>query len=262
MAQLNQFVAVNGASDSSPRRPALCVDLDGTLIKSDSLLDAIFTLFRRRPLTALLSSRFLLQGKGAFKAEIGRQLTLDPTTLPYNQPLLHHLRAEHAAGRDIYLATATNEVQAKAIADHLGVFRGVLASRRNLNLRGNEKLHTLERQFSGRGFDYIGNAAADIPVLARAKKSMLANPSPGLAARLRRHQIAIDCVFKDRSAWLGALLRVLRVRQWPKNLLVFAPILLAHLAFDHKKLLASVVAFCQFFIRGFSNLHLERSRRR
>src|ERR1700733_12357984 len=113
MAQANQLVAIDPRTASDPRKPALCVDLDGTLIKSDSLLDAVFTLVRRRPLTALLCSRSLLRGRAAFKAEIARHVTLDPATLPYNQPLLTHLRAECAAGRDIYLATGTNEIQAK-----------------------------------------------------------------------------------------------------------------------------------------------------
>jgi 4-hydroxybenzoate polyprenyltransferase/phosphoserine phosphatase len=246
MIQLNQPGAMLATSSSISPKPALCVDLDGTLIKSDSFFDAVFTLFRRRPVTALLSSRIILQGKAAFKAEIARHVTLDPKTLPYNQPLLQHLRLEHAAGRDIYLATGTNEAQAKRVADYLGIFGGVFASQSNLNLHGNEKLHTLERQFPGRGFDYIGNAAPDIPVLARARKSMLANPSPGLAGRLRRRQVTIDRVFEDRSPWLIALLQAFRLRQWPKNLLVFAPLLLAHLLFDRQRLFSSFIAFISF----------------
>jgi 4-hydroxybenzoate polyprenyltransferase len=246
MTQTTESVALHAVLTPSLQKPALCVDLDGTLIKSDSLLDALFTLFRRRPATALMCSRFLLHGKAAFKAEIACHVTLNPATLPYNQPLLDHLRAEHAAGRDIYLATATNEKQAKRIADYLGIFGGVFASRPNINLRRGEKLKALEREFPERGFDYIGNDGPDIPVLARAQKGMLANPSAGLAGRLKRHRITVHRVFEDRTPWLVTLLKALRIRQWPKNLLVFMPILLAHLLFDHQRMLAAFLAFLCF----------------
>jgi 4-hydroxybenzoate polyprenyltransferase len=226
--------------------PALCVDLDGTLIKSDTLLDALFTLIRRQPGTALISFFSLLRGKAAFKAEIARHVTLDPATLPYNRPLLSHLRAEHAAGRDIYLATATNEKQARGIADYLGIIAGVFATRGNVNLRRNAKLETLQREFPKRGFDYIGNAAPDIPVLGGAKKGMLANPSPGLASRLKLHGITVHRVFQDRGPWLKSLVRAIRVRQWPKNLLIFVPMALAHALSDRHKLVAACLAFASF----------------
>jgi 4-hydroxybenzoate polyprenyltransferase len=206
----------------------------------------MFTLFRRKPITALLSSLSLLRGKAAFKAEIARQVTLDPTTLPYNQPLLNHLCAEHAAGRDIYLATAANEKQARGIADYLGIVAGVFASRENVSLRRSAKLDALQRQFSERGFDYVGNAGPDIPVLAHANTGMLANPSPSLAARLKSQQIKIPRIFGDRAPWFKTLVRAARARQWPKNLLIFLPIVLAHMLSDRHKLLATSIAFLSF----------------
>jgi 4-hydroxybenzoate polyprenyltransferase len=246
ITQSNEFATPPAAPLSSPRNPALCVDLDGTLVKSDTLLDAVFTLFRRKSVTALRCARFLIRGKASFKAEVARHVTLNPATLPYNKLLLGYLRAEHTAGRDIYLATATDEKQAQGISDYLGIIAGVFASRENVNLRGDAKLAALERQFPRRGFDYIGNAGPDIPVLARAKKGMLANPSAGLSARVKRRGITIHRVFEDRTPRFVALWRVLRARQWPKNLLVYVPMLLAHLQFDLQKLVEASVAFLCF----------------
>jgi 4-hydroxybenzoate polyprenyltransferase len=233
-------------ANSSLQGPALCVDVDGTLIKSDTLLDAMFTLFRRSPIIALGSCLSLFRGKAAFKAHIAQHVTLDPKTLPYNQPLLKHLRAEHAAGRDIYLATASNEKQARGIADYLGIVAGVFASRENVNLRRGAKLSALQSQFPDRGFDYVGNAAPDIPVLACAKTGMLANPSPGLAARLKLQRIKIHRIFDDRAPWLKTIVRAIRVRQWPKNLLIFLPVVLAHMLSDRNKLIATCIAFLSF----------------
>ena len=245
ITEANQPPAAYAATGPGPKAPALCVDLDGTLIKSDTFLDAMLTLFRRSPVTALLSTFSLLRGKAAFKAEIARHITLDPATLPYNRPLLNHLRAEHAAGRDIYLATAANEKQARGIAAYLGIIAGVFASRESVNLRQGAKLEELQRQFP-EGFDYVGNATPDIPVLSQAKTGMLANPSPGLAARLKLQQIKIHRIFEDRAPWLRTLLKVTRVRQWPKNFLIFLPVLLAHRITDRHKLLAAFIAFLSF----------------
>jgi hypothetical protein len=119
------------------------------------LLDAMFTLFCRKPITVLLSSLSLLQEKAAFKAKIVRQVSLDPTTLHYNQPLLNQLCAEHAAGRDIYrTTTAANEKQTRGIAD-LCIVAGCLASRESVSLQRSAKLDAVQCQFSKRGFDYV-----------------------------------------------------------------------------------------------------------
>ena len=75
---------------------------------------------------------------------------------------------------------------------------------------------------------------------------MLANPSPGLAARLKLQGIEIHGTFEDRAPLLKTLLRVTRVRQWPKNFLIFLPLILAHKVSDRHKLLATFIGFLSF----------------
>jgi hypothetical protein len=91
--------------------------------------------------------------------------------------------------------------------------------------------------------DYIGNARPDVPVLGQAQKAMLANPSSGLHARLKRQQITVHHVFEDRAPRLKTLLKAMRVKQWSKNLLVFVPLLLAHLVLNRQKFLETSAAF-------------------
>jgi len=242
MDQANQLLIRRSPLDYS-LSPALCVDLDGTLVKSDTLVDSLFTLFRRSPIQALRCGLFLARGKAAFKAEVAQHIVLNPAVLPYNRSLVEHLRAEHAVGRDIFLATATNEEQAKSIADHLGIFAGVLASNAGVNLRDQAKREALEHHFPDRGFDYVGNARQDLPALGRAQKAMLANPEVGLRAQLKRKKIAVHNVFEDRSPRIETFLNAIRVRQWPKNLLIFLPLALAHSLFDRHLFLLTVIAF-------------------
>jgi 4-hydroxybenzoate polyprenyltransferase/phosphoserine phosphatase len=219
------------------------VDLDGTLVKSDTLLDSLCTLFRRNLIQALRCCLFLARGKAAFKAEVAQQSVLNPAQLPYNRSLLEFLRGEHAVGRDIFLVTATNQEQAKSIADHLGIFAGVIASNAEIHLRDQAQREALERPFPDRGFDYVGNSRGDLPALGMAQKAMLANPDAGLRGKLNRRKIAVHDVFEDRSPRIKTIVSALRVKQWPKNLLIFLPLALAHSLFHRHHFLLAVIAF-------------------
>lgn len=227
------------------RATPLCVDLDGTLVKSDVMVDSVFALLRRQPSAALRIPLWLARGKAGFKAEIAARVQIAPETLPYNQPLLEYLRAEHAAGRQIYLATAADERPARAIAEYLGIFAGVIATSGRKNLAGKAKLAILEERFAG-GFAYVGNASPDVVLLQHAQVAMLANPRTGVKGALRSKGTAVARTFEDRRPRAKALLRAVRVSQWPKNILIFVPMLLAHVLFNRQKLTAATIGFFCF----------------
>ena len=160
------------------------MDLDGTLVKSDTLLDTVLVLARQSPRSLLQFPRWIVQGKAAFKRNVSSVAALDVAHLPYNQPLLEALRQQHAAGREIYLATGADNLLAERVAEHLGLFSGVLASDGSLNLTGGNKLAAFQQRFPA-GFSYIGNARPDLPLLTHSVHPMVANPSRSLRAALR-----------------------------------------------------------------------------
>lgn len=80
----------------------LCVDLDGTLVKSDTFVDSLMILARRHPLALLRAPSWAFKGKAYLKAQVASMVTLDAAYLPYNRPLLNYLRDEHAAGNSIW----------------------------------------------------------------------------------------------------------------------------------------------------------------
>jgi len=223
----------------------LCVDLDGTLVKSDTLADSLMVLARCHP-TALLRAPFwAIKGKAHLKSQLGSLVALDVAHLPYNRPLLDYLRDEHAAGRKLYLATGADGVLARRIAAHLGIFDDVIASDGTVNLTGSNKLLQLEERFAGDGFDYIGNALPDLPLLQGARQAMLANPDLRLNSALKSRNIPVSRKFLDRSRLPSALTKALRLHQWAKNVLVFLPFLLAH-SFRAASALTALVAFFCF----------------
>jgi len=234
-----------GAPVASSTIAPLCVDLDGTLVKSDTLHDSLLILISSRPSAIPAVLRALLHGKAAFKACITGAVSLDVKHLPYNRALLEFLRAEHARGRPIYLATGADMLLARRVADHLGIFAGVLASDGATNLTGQNKLDTLRAHLPSGAFAYIGNDTPDLPLLAHCSQPMTANPTLRLRLALRARRIQPARAFHERTALLPSLLKAARVHQWAKNALIFLPVLLSH-DLRPQRLLTAAIAFLSF----------------
>src|SRR5579863_2805316 len=191
---------VQSQSESEPAKlTPLCVDLDGTLVKSDTLIDSLLVLARTHPLLLLRLPGMVLRGKAAFKAFVTENIALDVAHLPYNRKLLHFLQQENERGRPIYLATGADAQLAHRVADHLGFFHEVLASDGTHNLTGSRKLDSLRQHLGEVDFCYIGNDTPDLPVMAGAAESMVANPSRRLRTKLRAQGIVPSRAFEERS---------------------------------------------------------------
>jgi 4-hydroxybenzoate polyprenyltransferase len=229
----------------SEREVPLCVDLDGTLLKTDLLHESLLLLLRANPLYLLLLPFWLLQGKARFKQQVCGRVTPDVTHLPYNQELLAFLREERRTGRSILLVTAADRQVAEEVARHLDVFTEVLASDGVVNLSGSRKLEALEERFGPRGFDYVGNARPDLKVWRKSRQAVVVN-APGWVVRRARREGNVTRVFK-RPGTLKALPRALRVHQWVKNVLVFVPLFTSHRVGELTlvaQALAGFAAFC------------------
>ena len=241
--QSGQSVAPESVVAQVANEP-LCVDLDGTLVKSDTLLDTVIVLARQSPVSLLQFPKWIAQGKAAFKQKVSALAAIDVVHLPYNQPLLEYLRQQHAEGREIYLATGADTVLAERVAAHLGIFRGVLASDGSVNLTGHNKLAAFQERFPG-GFCYIGNARPDVPLLTHCIHPMVANPHAALRSGLRSAGIVPVRTFSDCSSPWKSWVKAIRLHQWAKNVLIFLPVLLAHV---HAvgPMVATLLAFVSF----------------
>lgn len=224
--------------------PVLCVDLDGTLVKSDTLVDSTLALARQHPALLLRLPGWLMEGKASLKKHITASVSLDVAHLPYNRELLQYLEQEHAKARPIYLATAADEALAHRVASHLGLFDGVLASDGSNNLAGKNKLAAFRQAF-GDNFCYIGNATPDLPLLQSCREPMVANPTPALTAALRRSSVTPVRTFTEKTSSPKAWLKAIRIHQWAKNVLIFLPVLLAH-ALSQALFAAAGMAFLSF----------------
>jgi 4-hydroxybenzoate polyprenyltransferase len=225
--------------------PPLVVDLDGTLIKTDLLVESVCRLLRQKPLALLAMPFWLLKGRARLKREIAGHVQLDAALLPYRTPLLEYLRAERGMGRQIILATGSDERFAKQVADHLKLFDLVLGSDGVTNLSGKRKRARLVGQFGEKGFDYVGNESRDLAVWSSARKAIVVNPTPRLMRALAK-VAELETSFEDHRETLIEYLSALRPQQWLKNILVFIPIFTAHLFVEPVLLGRTLVAFFAF----------------
>jgi len=247
-------------------RTPLCVDLDGTLIRSDLLLETFLLLVKRNPLYLFLLPLWLLRGKAVLKAEIASRVSLKPATLPYNKEFLEWLRCERAAQRGIWLCTAASEPLARSVADHLGLFDGVLASDRTVNLAGTAKAARLVEQFGEGGFDYCGNERRDLAIWRHAGGAIVVNGGARLETVAAR-AVPLIRAFPSNARPLKSLSRALRPHQWAKNLLVIVPLLAAHGATDPGSVTAAVLAFvafslcasCVYLVNDLLDLEADRA---
>jgi len=244
---LSESVAAGLSSQSAI---PLCVDLDGTLVKSDTLFDSLCQYARRGPRAFWDVLRWAAHGRAALKTHVANQAPLHPAHLPYNTPLLHFLEQERKNGRAIYLTTGAEQTLAERVAAHLGLFKGVLATNGDTNLTASRKLQRVQQDFAA--FDYVGNSRADLVLLTHAQNAMVANPTLGLRIGLWMRSIRIASVFQDRRPPWQALLKAFRVHQWAKNVLLAMPFLMTH-NFTGRGLIALVAAFFSFSFIASAN---------
>ncbi|WP_367345025.1 UbiA family prenyltransferase [Stenotrophomonas bentonitica] len=222
---------------------ALCVDLDGTLLRSDILYESLLALLARNPLYLFVIPFWLLGGKAAVKRQLASRVRLPAETLPYDERVLELLRT--TAQRPRVLCTASDQLLVQPIADHLGLFEEVIASDGHTNLSGRNKGKALVERFGERGFDYMGNGRVDLDVWARASGAIVVNNGERLVRDAARHAEVLAHL-PSQNGGVITWIKALRIYQWLKNLLVLVPLLTAHRFLDPVAVVDAGIAFLAF----------------
>ncbi len=222
----------------------LVVDLDGTLIRSDLLIESFMLLIKLNPLNLVLVFLWLLKGKAALKAEIAKRVDILVELLPYNLELIEYLRAQKAQGREIVLATASHQRYAHAVAEHLALFDDVLASDETRNLSGFTKRAALTERYGEKQYVYAGNAAVDLKVWDHSQAAVVVADEK-LAKQVVQH-CPVELHITPAKPGPKVVLKALRVHQWVKNALIFVPLLTSHLISNSHYLWQGILAFFAF----------------
>jgi len=252
------------AMASEPADTPLCVDLDGTLVRTDLVWECIVLLFKVQPLALFLIPVWLLRGRAHLKRELAQRTKLDVATLPYRSECISFLTTQRKQGRRIGLVTSADSSLAEKVAGHLGLFDFVYGTQAGQNLKGEAKAALLRKEFGDAGYEYVGDSIADLPAWKASRAAYVIGSDKFV--RKVRTVTRVEGVFKNQAAAMGPWLRAIRAHHWAKNLLLFLPLLLAH-RLELRPLLATAVGFVLFsfcassiyIINDLLDLHSDRA---
>lgn len=258
------------ASRSSPGmrtqakpRP-LVVDLDQTLVRTDTLVETLAQGLFRQPLAILRALATLPSGRARFKRAAQAAGIIDCGALPFEPAVLAMIGERRAAGGETHLVTAADQRIAEGVAAHLGIFDSAEGSDGELNLKGATKADRLRRRFPD-GFDYVGDSNADLPVWRDAGSAVVIGASPSLLRQIQKLGLTAHTLPRPRAS-LRTWVRTLRLHQWSKNLLVMVPLLLSR-EFTNLSLLGDalaafllfgVIASATYLINDISDVSADR----
>lgn len=235
-------VSFENLDDSAPG--VLVVDLDGTLLRSDMLFESFWSAFGRDWRSPFQSVAALTGGRASLKRHLAEASAVEAATLPYDPKVIAFVQEWRASGGRTALVTASDRDFAHAIAEHLGIFDEVHGSDGKLNLKGEHKGQFLEERFGSKGFAYMGDAKADLPVWKRAAKAITVNAPAALRREAEQVCESVEHLVPDAIS-IRPYIKALRPHQWLKNVLIFLPMLAAH-QLDTQTILLSLLAFVCF----------------
>jgi len=224
----------------------LCVDLDGTLVKTNTLFEAFLIAIKKNPfrIGSLLLASF--QGKAHVKHLIGAYTSNEQFQWLYNNEFLAFLRAEHSKGRKLVLATASDFAIAQKVALELSLFEEVIASTIATPVTASKKYILLENRFGKQGFSYAGNSRSDIEIWNRSASAIFVH-TPKNIASLVTQNIPVEAEFPvAKHLTMRDIVQEIRIHQWLKNLLLFIPPIMAHQIGDSRVLIHALVGFFSF----------------
>jgi 4-hydroxybenzoate polyprenyltransferase/phosphoserine phosphatase len=204
----------------------LAVDLDGTLLLTDTLFEALGEHLRRRPLWALAQLVQLPFAIAKVKDRLNTGLNLTVATLPVNEDVLAYCRKAKAEGREVWLVSAADQKVVDQVAAHFGIFDRAIGSDGTTNNKAGAKARLLEREAPG-GFEYVGDSPADIKVWARAKAASHVDKGEARKRMIERMGVPVARSFDRPKAGLVTWLKAMRLNQWARNALIFVPAFLA-----------------------------------
>ncbi|PHS68657.1 MAG: hypothetical protein COB23_08945 [Methylophaga sp.] len=219
----------------------LCIDLDGTLIKTDSLYESLLLLLKQNPFYCIIALFWIFKSKAYFKAKVAERVQLPPQSLPYNDDVIQYIQSQ-PSDRLVLLITGSHISTAESIANHLKLFDEVIASDSTINMTRHNKCQYLVNRFGENSFEYVGNDMDDIFVWQSAKQVSVVSRDNQFLRQIQK-KFTIEKIFLLPSPSIKDYLKAIRVHQWVKNTLIFVPFFLNQKLDDFDSLFRLAICF-------------------
>lgn len=226
----------------------LVLDVDGTFLKTDMLWECFWAGLGRDPIATLKCCFGTLGQRAALKEGLARIAGIRTDLLPVNPEVADLALQSRVAGREVVLASGSDESLVRRLAGEYGLSERVFASDGRTNLTGRAKAAALVAAFGERGFDYAGNGAVDMAVWEHAENALVIGHPNSARALSAKGQNVVEL---SNPVRLGGLLKALRPHQWVKNVLLILPMIAAH-RFDLATLLPILLGMVAFSLAASS----------
>jgi 4-hydroxybenzoate polyprenyltransferase/phosphoserine phosphatase len=229
---------------------ALVVDVDGTLVKTDLLYEAVLQFVARYPLQTPRILQWLALGKSNLKTRLADRVNPGIATVPLRFEVLNLIQDAQAEGRPVYLASASDRRYIEELADRIGGIAGVFGTEPGVNLSGSVKAERLIEAFGSRGYDYVGDLPKDFAVWRSARNALVVAHTDRFAAKVAEAFPNAKFIARPKSHVMDYI-RALRPHQWAKNVLLFLPMIAGH-HFDTGDITDSLLGFVCFCLAASS----------
>ena len=232
----------------------ICVDLDGTYLKTDLLIETFLILLKNNFFYIFYLPFLLLKGKSYLKSFLAKHSSthIDFKNLPKNEELRDILKKKKEDGHEIYIVSASNELLLNDIEFYDSIFSATYGSSDEFNLKGKNKAEFLKKKFP-KGFIYAGDSKADIEVWKEAKQAIVVNADSCVVKGAKEVSEILTIVPKpDTKTQIKQWVQALRIYQCVKNLLLFLPLGLTHQLTDIGSLLTVILGFIVISVLAFS----------
>lgn len=201
----------------------LVMDLDGTLIRSDTTHELLVLIVRWMPLLIPLAILKLFQSKQEAKRWMVEKVGyhVDAAHLPYEPKALELMVQHRKGGGEVWLISGSDHLIVEKIAKHLGGFARWQGTDPSTNLTSSRKAEFLALNCPN-GFAYAGNSSQDFAVWKKAHKGYAFNAPKGSFSLFNDdgNLIIVDEIVSRKRSF-HAIRRAMRLHQWAKNILLF-----------------------------------------
>ena len=206
----------------------LCVDLDGTFIKTDMLYESFFYSFFRNPFILVLSVFWLITGgKVKLKEKLANRYCFTARNIPVNDSVRTLIARKRALGYKVFLVSATYKtIVSKFFNSYQEIFDGYFGTD-DVNLSSKRKAQFLNETFGKGNYEYVGNSKDDIAVWNNCSYAYCVTDNKHILGKIavKKEQLTSASSKIGSFEFVRTVFKQLRCHQWAKNALIAVPVL-------------------------------------